>query len=299
MAENPPNPDAVSSYSDPIYDRLEGLLNQLGRRWWLFVVAALICGTAGLLITNALQHSPEAASSAASIDARGDREALETLVDDESITYEFRARSALSAAQHALDAGDPAAARRLLDTALDHATEAGLEELQLTVHASLGAVAETTGDWDAASAAYGKVLQRTDQTTHPGLNLSATLGAARVELGAAAEVAEDDPETARERRGYARELLVFAVDATPDADYGDYPQHVLGSVMGRARPGAIDLGAAARYLLVDLDRRFPEVTGSEALPAPGEAAAPAEEAGNTAADEAEAEAEAEADDAEE
>lgn len=247
MAETPPDaPDTLSSYSDPLYDRLEGVVRSLGRKWWVIVLLALVSAAAAVVIHQRAQQVPEAASAAAFLDAVN--EGLEELVvvaEDEAVLPEFRARAALEAANLSLAEGDAERAARLLETAEAQAALTPRKDLQLTILASQAAVLEEQGAWEDAAALYSQVADKT-AAGQPGLNLVAILGSART-TRAQAE-ATTDPELKLELLGLAHEQFTFAAD--------------------REVPGAETYNRYARLQRYDLERRHPQILSGEPLPAP-------------------------------
>ena len=189
MEDLPPN--TASSYSDPIYDRLEGANSWLGRNWLIVVAAAIAIIAGALYWRSASNHTPYAD------DARrlyvADRESLEqgatpllAVMNDETIDATLRAEAGLRAAAILQDGNNRAEAKSALSTALGLA---GTDQsLRLSIILSQAAVAEDEQQYDAAISSYREA--QTLITTTPntgGLDFLAGLGIARSLL------AQDDP----------------------------------------------------------------------------------------------------------
>lgn len=240
MAKDPGAPaDVGSSYSDPLYDRLESVLHAVGRRWWALVAVILIAAGTTVVVKRMSQRSPEAASAHAYLQARDEgSQALIALIDDEAVLAEFRARAAIEAVAQLLAEDDVARAREVVDRAEPLARAAGQRELVLDVGLSRAAVLEQDGDREAALAAYGTALA--DSGGLPAHNITAALGSARTRLALAEQA--DDPDAAAELR---REALVTLEAAAQIPNASD--------------PQGIDLADLARFLREDLLRRHPEL----------------------------------------
>lgn len=262
MAESPGAPETLTSYSDPLYDRLEGVVRQMGRKWWLIAILILIIAGAAVVMQQRAQQAPEAASALAVQQATDEGiDALAAVADDPEVLPEFRARAALEAANLALQAGEADRAASLLATAETQAAATPLQDLQLTITASQAAVLEEQGAYEDAAARYTQVVDRTAASL-PGLNLLATLGAARSTMLQAQNT--EDPAQAAELRALAHEQFTFASE--------------------RSVEGAEQLIQYARFQRYDLERRHPELAGGEAAASPesatgtpAETEAPAEE----------------------
>lgn len=128
MADQPMVPD--TSYSDPIYDRLEIIMDILAKRWLLVVILFGLSAVSGLLIQQARLASPAAGSAQRFIKAQGDESALVALTTDtEEVNAEFRAQACLALVQMALD-------REASEEALTYA-EQGLALISAEEHAHL------------------------------------------------------------------------------------------------------------------------------------------------------------------
>jgi hypothetical protein len=120
MADQTPVPEQTS-YSDPVHDRVEGILRFFAKRWqvWVLGVAGIAIGVAAW---NYLKPgSPEAASASALLRAENAEEnrdgALATVSKDAGILPQFRVHAALSLAKMRLEAGQIEPASEALDAA--------------------------------------------------------------------------------------------------------------------------------------------------------------------------------------
>ena len=176
----------TTSYSDPIYDRLEQVAQRIRRLKWLIIGVLLACIVLGLWLRATLKNNPGATSAVAYAEAREQADdaerskRLDALLKDEKTTPYFKARAALDLAQVALLAAKVDEARNLVAQAKGFASGAGQPELDLIVRLGEGAVAEDAKDLDAALAAYDQVAGSAGAkfAVH---YLTAAIGAARVE----------------------------------------------------------------------------------------------------------------------
>lgn len=153
-------PEPASSYSDPIYDRLERVSQGMAKRWKLLLVLFLLALGIGIYLQTLAERSPEAASASAYASALGDREALEALVEDEEQTAEVRAGAAHEVAKLALQDDRLTDAEQAIERAADLAAETENHALRLGIGLTTGAIAEARGDWAAAIDAYRSVEDR-------------------------------------------------------------------------------------------------------------------------------------------
>ena len=263
MADTPSTPDApdtLTSYSDPLYDRLEGVTKALGRKWWAIVLLAIAVGVVVVVLQQQRKVSPVADGANAYIQARGEEgiAELEAVATNDGILAEFRARAGLEAANRALRDKKPEDAERLLGIAKTQAVASQLRDLELTVIASQAAVAEQRGQLEDAEALYRQVADKTG-TDLAGLNLVATIGVARV-IRMQAEAIEDRAERVGLLK-VAHESFSFAA--------------------ARSVEGATTLTDYATFQRYDLERRYPELIGGEAPPAPEAAPEASPEGGAT------------------
>ncbi|MDA3961589.1 MAG: hypothetical protein PF961_12420, partial [Planctomycetota bacterium] len=244
MADNAPTapetPD-VTSYSDPLYDRMEVIARGIGKRWYLIVIIAILCSVAVLQLKARSENTPIAAGAHALRQARSEGiEALTALAGNEAVLSEWRARAALEAANLALGTGDLDSARSQLSVAKAQAEASALREVELTVLASQAAVAEQAEEFDVASSLYLEVADKT-ATGMLGLNLAATLGAGRCDLALAAASADAAEQTELRRSAYER--FRFAGE--------------------RSVEGAEQLVNYARFKRYELERAYPELADDD------------------------------------
>ncbi len=173
----------TTSYSDPIYDRLERAAQSVRRRWYLVALFLVLCLAGGLVLRWWQSRNPEAASAVAFVRARGEEatkrdEALRKVATAEATTPAFRARAWQEVAQIALLDGKIDAARDAIAKAKDEAAKTKSDELILAVRLSQGAVAEDAGQLDEAFTHYDDV--RSHGQKFPAQYVPAVLGVGRV-----------------------------------------------------------------------------------------------------------------------
>ena len=176
----------TTSYSDPIYDRLEQVAHRIRRLKWLILGLIMVFICLGLWLRAVLKRNPDAVSAVAYVEAleapEGDKRTshLQALLANDKATPFFRARAALDLAQVALLASKIDEAKGLVEKAKGFAVEAKSPELALIVSLAQGAVAEDGKDYDTALAAYEKVVRDAGAKFVVHF-LTAAIGAARVE----------------------------------------------------------------------------------------------------------------------
>jgi len=174
----------TTSYSDPIYDRLEMVAQRIRRLRWLIVGILFLCIAGGLVLRAMLKHNPASASAVAYAEALAAPEAersgkLTSLFANDKATAYYRARCALDLAQIALFAAKVDEAKELVAKAKGFADQANNDELSLIVRLGQAAVAEDAKDLDAALADYERVEDAAG-AKFAAHYLTAVLGAARV-----------------------------------------------------------------------------------------------------------------------
>lgn len=188
MADPTVDTAPTTSYSDPIYDRLEALSHRVRRARWAIIAAIVAAVALGLGLRAYFNHRPEASSAVAFIKANDEADAgkrsaaLQALVGDEAATPFFRAKAALELCQEALTAGKPADAKGWAAKASAAAAQAQDDELSLAARLSEAAVAEDAGELDAAFAHY-EAVQGKAGSKFVNHYLLAVYGAARIEKG--------------------------------------------------------------------------------------------------------------------
>lgn len=237
----------LSSYSDPIYDRLEGIVRVLGRRWWAILAVALATVVLAMALQRSAVHTPAADGALALREARQDGpDALQALAEDESILAEFRAKAALAAVKELPADSDPERIDGLLILAASQAQIDDNRSLQLAVALGQAAVLEDRGEHQRAFEAYASIEARAG--AFPVHAFQAALGSARCLLAQAEQA--DDPEASLELQHRAADTL--------DAISRDI------------RAGSEGLVEIASLMLEDLRRRNPAL----AVPPPAEALPP-------------------------
>jgi len=185
----------TTSYSDPIYDRLEAIGGRVRRARWVIIAAIVIAVIGGLFLRAQLQHRPDAISAVAFVTAQNEadetaqRKAYSDLAADDKATAFFRARAALELVELDLAAGNADSAAIWLAQAVTQAK--GVDDTQLALAVRLGqaSVAEDAGKLEEALADYDAV-ERNGMVASPTHGLVGALGAARIEM------AQNKPEAA-------------------------------------------------------------------------------------------------------
>lgn len=181
---NPADPQPVTSYSDPIYDRLESLSQKIRQRMALFIIALVGAVVVAVVVHQQMQNTPVAASAAAFMRAGEERrdpaktaEEYSKLVLDEAIIPLFRARACIELTQLALNAGKLDEAKTHVAKAEEQAKMADSLDLTLAVQLSQAAVELQGGDAAKAQTLYEKV-ERNAGAKYPDRQLAAVLGVA-------------------------------------------------------------------------------------------------------------------------
>lgn len=184
---NPADPLPVTSYSDPVYDRLEGLSQKIRQRMALFIAALVAAVVIAVVMHQWLQNTPMAASAAAFIRAGEHRqdpakaatvaEEYRKLVEDPAILPLFRTRACIELTQMALSAGKLDEARTHIAKAAEQAAGQENLDLSLAVQLSRAAVELQAGELAKAEETYAKV-ERSAGAKFPDRQLAAVLGVA-------------------------------------------------------------------------------------------------------------------------
>jgi tetratricopeptide (TPR) repeat protein len=199
----------LSSYSDPIYDRLDALSRQVRKQWWLVALVLIIIALGAIAVRLWLHREPAALGGAlaASASAQQDpalREAAWTeLADGANHDLGFRAAACIELSQILLDRGDAIKARDRAQQAQDLANEAKDDDLKLAAGLSRAAALLDSGDAAAALELYEKASGGAG-AKYPARKLAGELGAAVCleKLGKADEaIARLEPLTTRSERG--------------------------------------------------------------------------------------------------
>lgn len=197
MAQQPDLPGPSTSYSDPIYDRLEVVAQRIVKRLWLIVVALVAVIVIAVVTHASLRHTPIAASASQFLDAatirmeadRGDPAARATklteaakafaaVAADEKVTPYYRARAYIELTQLDLDRSQLTEAKAAVEKAREFAAKAEDPDLELTVGLSEAAVLLQTNEHQTAETRYLSIERAAGQT-YPDRQIAATLGAAQ------------------------------------------------------------------------------------------------------------------------
>ncbi len=177
----PADQSPVTSYSDPIYDRLEGLAHAIRQRMALCIAVLVALVAVAVLVNRRLKDTPMAASAAAFVPAGEERDpaklaaAYAKLADDPAITPLFRARACIELTQIALGAGKVDEAKAHVAKAAEQAGAIDSLDLNLAVQLSRAAVELQSGDAAKAEDTYSRV-ERSAGAKNPDRQLAATLG---------------------------------------------------------------------------------------------------------------------------
>lgn len=180
---NPVDDAPISSYSDPIYDRLEVLSHTIRRNISLFIAGLLIVLMGAFYVYNRSKDTPLAGSAVVFMKAGEDRdpvksaEAYGKMVADPATVPLFRARACIELAQIALDGNKIDEARKHIEQAASIATTLDNLDLTLGIQLSRAAVDLQAGDAAKAETTYLKV-ERDAGAKYPDRLVAAVLGAA-------------------------------------------------------------------------------------------------------------------------
>lgn len=173
----------ISSYSDPLYDRLDAMARQVKRMWWIFALGLAVVVTTSIAIRLWFNREPAALGAALAIaarDASDDKraDAWKALADGAGNDPGFRAAACIELAQIHLSAGDAIKARERANQAEALAREAKDDDLRLAALLSLAAIAADGNDFTGALDQYEK-CSRSAGATYQARRMAAELGAAR------------------------------------------------------------------------------------------------------------------------
>lgn len=183
MASIDPGPS--SSYSDPLYDRLDLLVRALRQRWVIYLVGVLIVVALAVAARSWLSARTDQASVAAfelaeqAHDPSERISQLQALAQDPHADPYYRARAWIELTQHRLDTDNATTAEDAARNAVAEAKNAHDPELRATAQLSLAGAEYQAQDDTAALADYQAVEGATAR--YPVLQLEAILGEARAE----------------------------------------------------------------------------------------------------------------------
>jgi tetratricopeptide (TPR) repeat protein len=173
----------LSSYSDPLYDRLDAISRQVKRLWWMFALIIIIIALAAVAVRLWLHREPVAFGSAIAVRAMQEQDAAKKeaswteLADGTDHDAAFRAAANIELAQIKLTAGDAIKARERAEQAEKLAREAKDDDLVLAAGLSKAAALLDGGDATAALSLY-ETVARNSGAKYPARKLAADLGAA-------------------------------------------------------------------------------------------------------------------------
>ena len=199
----------LSSYSDPLYDRLDAISRQIRRLWWLFALVILIIALSAIALRLWMQREPTALGGALAVQAMQEQDPAKReaawieLADGTKHDPAFRAAACIELSQLLLSRGDVIKGRERAQQAQELASLAKDEDLTLAAGLSRAAAALDGGDAAAALELYEKA-GRNSGAKHPARKIAAELGAALCleKLGKPAEaILRLEPLTTRTDRG--------------------------------------------------------------------------------------------------
>ncbi len=181
MAYTDPGP--TSSYSDPIYDRLDTMSKAVKRRWWVYLLAFVLVLVASIVARTALTERSDQASAIAYTEAFDSRDplantdAFKDLAQNQKADPYYRARAWIELVQSRIDAGEADGAKTAAEQALVEAKRSGDGELIAYARLSQAAADFQRNDFESALANYQAVVS--SAARFPVAQLEATLGEAR------------------------------------------------------------------------------------------------------------------------
>jgi hypothetical protein len=158
-----PDQGPASSYSDPIYDRLEPVYEFMRKRVGMFLLAILFVIVLAVIVHLWVSNRPDAASAAAYAAADRERDkdartnAFKALAADGTATDYYRARAGIELTQIALEANDPnnpTAAMSAAKEALARAGHVTDPDLLSAARMSVAACEDAGGDFEGALKDY-------------------------------------------------------------------------------------------------------------------------------------------------
>ena len=198
MAQQPDLPGPTTSYSDPIYDRLETVAQRITKRLGLILLALVVIIVAAVVTHSSLRNTPVAASASHFMNAMITRRSVDQTEDpvsraskleeatkaftavatDESVTPYYRARAYIEITQIALDRSISKDAKDAVEKARSFAAQAADPDLDLAIGLSEAAVFFQDGNFTEAETRY-RNIERAAGSKYPDRQIAATLGAAQ------------------------------------------------------------------------------------------------------------------------
>ncbi|MFW5845989.1 MAG: hypothetical protein ACOCXJ_07165 [Planctomycetota bacterium] len=299
MAEqNPGQPLTDTSYSDPLYDRLERLSHFLGRRWLLVLVAFIATVVAGLFMLEQRRSTPDAASAGRYMQAQEKQEELLAFAQDQAESVEFRARARIELAQMGLQDGASAEALDHVEEALELLEQEDFPGLELSARLSKAAAQTQAGEYEAALDTLRGVEQAA--IDHPAHRMQARMDQAFILYQ---QVEEDvintedaDAEGGADAPG-GQELEPVPVqdDVVLSPEQRAKLERALGLLETVRAANNADIREMAAFLFYRIRYQFPQLQEDADAAADQEVRMSAPEAPSEEADEATADAEAQPD----
>ncbi|MBA2479142.1 MAG: hypothetical protein H0V44_00655 [Planctomycetes bacterium] len=212
-----PEPATTSSYSDPIYDRIDVFAQALKRRWYIYALALIVIVLLAQLARVLLLNRPGEASSTTFVTALDAQDPatrtarLQALAADDKAAPYFRARAQIELVQDALSKDETATAKAAAAKAVEYAKMTDDFEVQYSARLSLAAAEYQAKEYDAAIGDYAEV-EKAAKGRFQHVQIEAVLGGARalVKAGKPQDaIAKLEPWIARSDSG-AQDLLDVA-----------------------------------------------------------------------------------------
>lgn len=255
-----------TSYSDPIYDRLETAKTWMLKRWLLLSVLAIVISVGFVLGQQIANQTPDAEAALALNAAQsGDEdEALSQLRallrEDSVLTPPYRIKAGIAIANILRQRGELDEALDALDEVTPALKQAEDPSLGLALKASRAALLEEQSQWQAAADLYEEVATR-GRSDLP-LALAADLGSARCLLAMGDEAS----------RQQAIELLkgVAATEANQAQSLTNLARYMIERIrLQQASPASDDPAEAETEAEAsDLEATAPETSEPTAEAAP-------------------------------
>ncbi len=172
-----------SSYSDPIYDRLDTFAQGIKRRWWIYVLVLVVVIVVAQVVRHWAVERPDAASSTAFNLAleKSDQDsraiAMKELAEDAATADYWRARAYIEVAQNRFSKDDGPGAKEAAQKAVQLADKTPDQELKYAARLTLAGAEYQLNDLEAAAKDYAAVESAGGRFLSQ--QLEATLGAAR------------------------------------------------------------------------------------------------------------------------
>jgi predicted negative regulator of RcsB-dependent stress response len=261
----------ISSYSDPIYDRLDIFAQHLKRQWPVYITAIIVVAVTLVIIVRARQSRPDAVAAVAFSHALEESDpvkraaALAEVAKDGS-SPAYRAIALNQLVELKLEAKDVPGARATAQEAIAAADASEDPNLQLTAQLSLAAVQMQAGEFDKAEATFAKVRSKAGSTERLRAEALAAL------IGGAQAAAKQGPEGVAKAIDLLEPLLIRTVAK------GSEDLHTAGTVyywrLKRQQAEAAGSATAAPATTAVTPPAAPAAIAAPAASAPATPAAP-------------------------